>query len=111
MARTGPKSGFWTRASWVQFSTYQFIGFGVVEVTKPYEFIGFGVVEVTKPYECIGFGVVEVTKPYEFVGFSSRAISILFFGHADQAWGPTRQHRRFLLPFEPQTYHFLLKHC
>jgi hypothetical protein len=42
----------------------KFIGFGVMEATKPYEFIGFGAMEVTKPYEFIGFGAMEVTKPY-----------------------------------------------
>ncbi len=41
---------------------YKFIGFGVMEVTKPYEFIGFGAMDVTKLYKFIGFGAMEVTK-------------------------------------------------
>ena len=59
--------------------SWQFIGFGALEVTKPYEFIGFGGLEVTKPCEFIGFGGLEVTKPYEFIGFGAAP----FYGHPD----------------------------
>ena len=37
--------------------------------TKSYEFTGFGAMDVTKPYEFIGFGAMDVTKPYEFTGY------------------------------------------
>ncbi len=54
-----------------QRPTYEFIGFGAMDVTKPYEFIGFGAMDVTKPYEFIGFGAMDV--PFRLVS------GILFF--------------------------------
>ena len=36
---------------------------------KTYEFIGFKVMDVTKPYACIGFGAMDVTKPFQFIPF------------------------------------------
>jgi hypothetical protein len=47
--------------------TYEFIGFGAMEVTKPYEFIGFGAMDVTKPYEFIGLGYLKAVWP-DFLG-------------------------------------------
>ena len=39
--------------------SYEFIGFGAMDVTKPYKFIEFGAMDVTKPYEFIRFGAIE----------------------------------------------------
>jgi hypothetical protein len=43
--------------------TYEFIGFGAMDVTKPHEFIGFGAMDVTKPYAFIGSGAMDVPNP------------------------------------------------
>ncbi len=36
---------------------------------KTYEFIGFEVMDITKPFACIGFGAMDVTKPLQFIRF------------------------------------------
>ncbi len=46
-------------------------------MNRSYEFIGFGAMDVTKPYEFIGFGAMDVTKPYEFIGFHIKTNNIL----------------------------------
>ncbi len=53
-----PVGPIWTapRARPGGSKTYEFMGFGAMDVTKPYKFIWFGDIHGPKPYKFIGFG-------------------------------------------------------